>query len=238
MIHKLIFVNARPRMSQSAFERHWKEVHAVEFGSKIPQVRGYLIDTCFPCGPQQDAPLFNGVAEVWLENEREELAFFQSHEYVEGARRDEPRFLAFWQTLALDTTAHLIMSEESPQQEFAWIKLLLAVKRKPGMALEAFRDYSLDTHASHILQLPGLRRYMQCHTNDSHYLLGEAPLDCVSQLWFDSIEALERALASTEYAALKTDWTHFVDTKYLHRLAAREYWVIVPEVRHPIAHAA
>jgi uncharacterized protein (TIGR02118 family) len=218
-------------MSEQEFFHYWKNVHAVEFGRRIPQVRGYLIDTRVPFGPNSEEPLFSGVAEIWLDNEDEELAFFQSNEYIEGARLDEPRFLAFWRMVALDTTGHVLMEGEPPGRDSTLVKLLVLVKRKSGMPLAEFRRYSLETHARKVLELPGLRRYVQCHVVDSAYAIGESLLDCVSQLWFDNVQAIQRMVESQEYKdQVEPDLIKFVEPKYLHTLVTDEYWVVGPAV--------
>jgi uncharacterized protein (TIGR02118 family) len=219
-------------MSEQDFFDYWKNVHAVEFGKKIPQVRGYLIDTRVAFGPESEEPLFSGVAEIWLENEDEELAFLQSKEYIEGARLDEPRFLAFWRMVALDTTDHVLMEGEPPRRDSTLVKLLVLVKRKSGMPLAEFRRYSLETHGGKVLELPGLRRYVQCHVVDAAYAVGESLLDSVSQLWFDDVQAIGRMVESPQYKEkVEPDLTNFVESKYRRTLVTDEYWVVGPAVR-------
>ena len=108
MIHQLIFAHPRPGLSEEEFQQYWLEVHAVRYASRIPQIRRYLIDTRIPFGQEPEDPLWGGVAEIWLENEEEQLASLQSPEFLQGARIDEPRWAAFWRTLALDTDAHTL----------------------------------------------------------------------------------------------------------------------------------
>jgi hypothetical protein len=45
MIHQLIFAYPRPGMSEADFQDYWLNKHAVNFASKIPQIRKYLVDT-------------------------------------------------------------------------------------------------------------------------------------------------------------------------------------------------
>ena len=232
MIHQLIFAHPKPGMSEQAFQDYWVNVHAVEYASKIPQIRRYLVDTRIPCGPEPDDPLFSGVAEIWLENEQEQLASLQSKEFLEGARRDEPHWAAFWRTVALDTTAHVVMEGPPLSRETSLVKLILLVKRKPGMPLEAFRRYALETHAPKVSSLPGLRRYYQCHVRDSFYAVGEALLDAAFMLWFDDVSAIEQMWASTEYRDMvETDLAEFTEPKYRHVMAVKEHWILGPALR-------
>ncbi len=232
MIHQLIFAHPKPGMSERAFQDYWVNVHAVDYASKIPQIRRYLVDTRVPCGPEPEDPLFSGVAEIWLENEAEQLASLQSKAFLEGARLDEPRWAAFWRTVVLDTTAHAMVEGPPLSRDSSLVKLFVLVKRKPGMALEAFRRYALEVHAPKVSSLPGLRRYYQCHVRDGFYAIGEALLDAAFILWFDDVAAIERMWQSADYkAVVEPDLFEFVETKYIHTMAAREHWIVGPEFR-------
>lgn len=229
MIHQLIFAHAKPGMSEQAFQDYWVNVHAVEYASKIPQIQQYLIDLRIPFEPEPVDPPFQGVAEIWLENEEAQLASLQSREYIEGARADEPNWAAFWRTVALETATHVPMAGPPLQRDSALVKFLLLVKRKPGMPLAQFRQYSLETHAPKVLKIPGLRRYHQCHVRDSSYTIGEAILDSVSLLWFDNSTAVKNMLESPEYREqVQPDFANFIDSKYIHTLLTTERWIIGP----------
>ncbi len=232
MIHQLIFAHAKPGMTEKEFQDYWINVHAVQYASKIPQIRRYMIDSRIPFGPEPEDPLFHGVAEIWLENEQEQLASLQTKEFLEGARLDEPKWAAFWRTVVLDTTTHHVLDGPPMQADDTMVKLFVMVKRKPGMPLEAFRRYGLETHAPRVCSLPGLKRYHQCHVRDSYYAIGEALLDSVSLLWFEDVAAMERAMASAESReAVQPDLANFVDPKYIHSMAVTEKWIIGPESR-------
>jgi uncharacterized protein (TIGR02118 family) len=112
------------------------------------------------------------------------------------------------------------------------VKLLLLVKRKAGMPLEEFRQKMLESHAPKMMKLPGLQRYFQCHVRDSFYGIGEAILDCVSQLWFDDLPALKAALNSEEYQKLLLpEFEHLFERKYIHQMVTTENWILGPEFR-------
>lgn len=172
---------------------------------------------------EPEDPLFSGVAEIWLENEAEQIASLQSKEFLEGARRDEPNWAAFWRTVGLDTTAHVLMVGEPLQRDFNTIKVLIMVKRKAGMSLAEFRQTMLNSHAAKVMKLPGLRRYLQCHVRDNFYTIGESILDCVSQLWFNDLPSLETAFNSPEYQNLiLPEFGHLFEAKYVHTMVTTE----------------
>ncbi len=231
MIHQLIFAHPKPGMSEKDFQDYWVNVHAVQYASKISQIKRYLIDTRIPFGEEPEDPRFSGVAEIWLENEQEQLASLQTPEFLEGARLDEPRWAAFWRTVVLDTTTHALMPGEPIKKDSNMVKLFAMVKRKEGMPLEEFRKYSLEVHGAKDLKLPGLRRYYQCHVNDGYYSIGEALLDCVSQLWFDDLASVEKMMQSAEFEDSRADLSNFIEMKYAHTFVTQEHWILGPEAR-------
>jgi len=231
MIHQLIFAAPRPGMSEEEFHKYWLEVHAVQYASKIPQIRKYLIDTRVPTPADDGEPKWSGVAEIWLANEEEQLASLQSDEFLTGARLDEPRWAAFWRTVVLDTDAHELLAPPRQPAAAGGVKLIRLVKRRAGMSLAGFRQAALGRHAELVAEVPGLRGYLQGHTRDGAYGIGEAVLDAAFQLWFDDVPALTAALASAEFQRAEKELSTVVEPRYVHELVVRENWVIGPEPR-------
>jgi uncharacterized protein (TIGR02118 family) len=231
MIHQFIFAYPKPGMSESEFQRYWIEEHAVRYASRIPQIRKYLIGTRVALPGESDAPLWCGVAEIWLENEKEQLESLQSKEFLQGARLDEPNWAAFWRTVVLDTTAHVLMQGPPEACGSDMVKLLVLSKRKEGLPLEGFRHYCLSAHVAKVMELPGLRRYIQGHVRDSFYMVGEALLDCVEQLWFDNVGDALAAQRSVQQDIVDADYQLFTEKRYIHKMLVQEHWIIGPEPR-------
>lgn len=231
MIHQFIFAYPRPGMTEADFQRYWVEVHAVRYASKIPQIRKYLVDTRIALPGESGDPLWSGVAEIWLANENEQLASLQSKEFLQGARLDEPNWAAFWRTVVLDTTAHVLLPGPPEARDSRLVKLLVLSKRKEGLPLAGFHAYCLGAHAAKALALPGLRRYSQGHVRDGFYAIGEAVLDCVEQLWFDSVDAALAAQRSVQHDVVTADYRLFAEERYIHRMLVHEHWIIGPEAR-------
>ena len=231
MIHQLIFAHPKPGMSEAEFQSYWKEVHAVKYASKIPQIKKYMIDCRIPFGPEPADPLWSGVAEIFLENAEDQLASLQTKEFLEGARMDEPNWAAFWRSIVLDTTEHILLPGPAFTRPSSMVKIIGLAKRREGMPLDEFRRYSLETHAALDLKLPGLRRYYQCHVVDGAYSVGEAILDSASILWFDDVDAIAAMMESPEYSAAAADMANFVNPRYVHTMVTDETWIIGPESR-------
>ncbi|CAL9672142.1 EthD domain-containing protein [Streptomyces sp. ICN988] len=234
MIHQFILAAPKPGMTAQEFQDYWVNVHAVQYASKIPQIRKYMVDTVVDIDGNLGEPKLphQGIAEIFLANAQEQLASLQTEEFLHGARLDEPHWAAFWQTIVLDTTAHEIVPGPPLTRGQDWVKLTVLHKRRPGLGLDDYRKLTLDGYASVVKNTPGLRRYLHAHTVDGAYVFGEAAFDSVEQLWFDDVNALEEALRSAYFTEqVKSARDEIVDQRYVFSLAARENWIIGPQAR-------
>ena len=92
------------------------------------------------------------------------------------------------------------------------VKLIYGINRKPGMSVEEFQHYWRETHGPIAARLPGVRRYVQCHTLPELYTGENTPAyDGVAELWFDDMAALQQAMASPELKAAREDERNFID---------------------------
>jgi len=230
MIHQFILAAPKPGMTAAEFQDYWVHIHAPKFAGKIPQIRQYLVDTRIESDSDVGAPPLphQGIAEIWLENETEQLASLQTPEFLQGARLDEPNWAAFWLAIVLDTTAHEIMAGHAPRDfEPDWVKVTTLLKRRPGMSLDEFRRSSLQSYAPIVNGLPGLRRHLHCHTNDGAYVFGESSFDSVEQLWFDDLESLQGAFRSGYHAEqVAPALAGLTDPRYVFSMTAKENWII------------
>lgn len=237
MIHQLIFAHPKPGMGEREFQSYWVERHA-PIAAQIPQIRRYLVALRLPFGPDPTDPPFSGVAEVWLENEEEQIASLQTPEYLQHARADEPNWAAFWQTLVLDTNSRILQDGSDDSRDSKLLKYYVLMKRKPGMSLADFRYHWHEHHSRLVLELPGLLRYIQCEVRDSLYALGESRFDAVDQWYFQDTEAIRYMMQSPQYRdCVLVDRALFLDDKYVVSFVAEETWIIGPRPRCPAAPA-
>lgn len=231
MIHQLIFAAPRPGLTDQQMQQHWVTVHAPRFASKIPQIKRYCVDVALPFAAARPAP-WSGIGEIWLRDEQDQLASLQTPQYLEGARLDEPNFVAIWSLLVLNTEEHeQVPAAGADGPARPGVKLVVLAKRAAGSTREQFRARSLHEHGALVQQIPGLRGYRQNHARDGHYAVGESSHDAAYELWFDDPAALNRAGASPEYAKVFADLHGFTEPRYSHQLAVRENWIIGPERR-------
>lgn len=88
MIKTITLLKRRHDMAADAFHRHWRDVHA-PLMMAVPGVRGYVQSRPRP-GSQTHG--FDGVAEVWYEDEPAMRAAFATPQYA-ALLEDERSFL-------------------------------------------------------------------------------------------------------------------------------------------------
>ncbi len=92
------------------------------------------------------------------------------------------------------------------------VKLIYCISRKPGMSVEEFQRYWREVHAPIAARIPGVRRYVQCHTLPELYRDGRTPaFDGAAELWWDSLDALRAARRTPEAQAAMEDEKNFID---------------------------
>lgn len=85
------------------------------------------------------------------------------------------------------------------------VKALYIASRKPGLAHDEFFQHWFEVHGELGARVPGLRRYVQNHAIREAYPLRAMTHDGFSELWFDDMDALQRARSSPEWAKLSED---------------------------------
>ncbi len=107
------------------------------------------------------------------------------------------------------------------------VKLIYCINRKPGMSVEEFQRYWRETHGPIAARLPGLRRYVQCHTLPELYTGKNTPAyDGAAELWFDDMAMLQQAMASPELKAAREDERNFVDHSRTFSIVTEEKLVV------------
>jgi uncharacterized protein (TIGR02118 family) len=96
---------------------------------------------------------------------------------------------------------------------YGWsmIKLVYCITRRPDLSLEEFSSYWHDVHGPIGRRIPGLRRLVQSHLVARADAFRQADFDGMAELWFDDLQALQAARASTEWQASSADEANFID---------------------------
>jgi uncharacterized protein (TIGR02118 family) len=87
------------------------------------------------------------------------------------------------------------------------VKAIFIVSKLPGLTLSEFFERWRGQHGALAAETPGLRRYVQNHALPAAYAGERQTHDGWSELWFDDLAALRRALASPQWQAVRDHGT-------------------------------
>lgn len=75
------------------------------------------------------------------------------------------------------------------------VKVVVVIRRTPGMPRERFLTHWLKDHVDYVRRLPGIRAYRQSPAIEHHK---KWPFDGMAELYFDSVSDIARAFDSPE----------------------------------------
>lgn len=114
------------------------------------------------------------------------------------------------------------------------IKVVYCLRRKPGMSVEEFQKYWLETHAEFGKNIPGVRRYIQVHALGGemaemmaagHPAGKNEKFDGVAELWFEEEDLMKLAGAEGALAAVQ-DEANFIDFERSVIFLAKEHIIV------------
>lgn len=105
------------------------------------------------------------------------------------------------------------------------IKAIFLLYKRADLTTESFRRHSEDTHIPLVARVPGLRKYVVNHIL-ADPAAGSEACDAIAELWFDSMEAFQRALTTPEGNAALADQANYLNTERTQLLFAEEMAVI------------
>ncbi len=111
------------------------------------------------------------------------------------------------------------------------VKLIVAVKRRADLSVEAFQQHWRTRHAPLVLACPAtaryIRGYVQCLTIPAAYADGEPSFDGTAELWFDSDEDRARFFSDPDYLqTVQPDEARFADMQQTRFFVTEEHRVI------------
>lgn len=91
MIKLVYCITRRPGMSLEEFSRYWREVHG-PIGRRIPGLRRLVQSHPLPPPPDMAPPAFDGMAELWFDDQTALEAARRSPEW-RASSADEANFI-------------------------------------------------------------------------------------------------------------------------------------------------
>ena len=221
MLHLHYFISRKESLEPAEFHRYWKQVHG-PIVKQIDELQRYVQSHRVPLAGQNSP--YDGAAEAWVEDLDALNMLKRNRAYLDGALADEPNFINMGRVEWLTTEDDVFIDGPT---EPGLVKLVFCLKRQPGYTIEAAHRYWREEHGPIVAAIPGLVRYVQCHTIDAAYEFAEPRWDGIAQLWLRDVAAVEQMLASPEFSEVAwRDAARFVNMDTVESFLAEEYTVI------------
>ena len=206
MIKIISVVKRRADMEVDAFQNYWLNVHA-DIVLRVPGIRRYVQNHTLLSGYIKKEPDFDGVAEAWFDD-TQALRVSGASDAYRAVKADEENFILASSIASVLTNEIVILEGLVPPDP---VKMIAFLNKLPDIPVDRFQSYWRDSHGPLASKIPGLLRYVQCHTHWGIYDAGRTPVyDGVPISFFADLEALSLAGSSEEYAATRADETNFM----------------------------
>jgi uncharacterized protein (TIGR02118 family) len=198
--------------SLAEFHRYWAESHGPLF-SNTKNLWGYVQHLTLAESYDGDPrPTHDGASMFWyedLEALRNPPKNAEAVALSEAVRADDRQLfdrlpgwpLSHKRASVIATERIIVDGKTTPEM----VKAIFVASRIPGLTPDEFFQHWLEVHGPLGAQVPGLRRYVQNHAVPEAYNIRGMTHDGWSELWFDDLAALHRAVASPEWQALRDD---------------------------------
>ena len=224
MVKLVAFFKRKRGLSVEAFQEHWRTRHA-ELVVKQDGLRRYVQNHTLPSGYERGEPDYDGVAEAWFDDTEAMRRLADAPSY-RAVREDEAAFIDSSSMGTVLTREVVIADGETPRDPAKFIAFL---KRRKDLDYKAFQAHWSERHGPIAAQIPGNRRYVQCHVRPGIYESGREPVfDGIPMSWFEDTNALRSSGESPELAATRADEVHFLAPGRLPFVIAQEVEIDLP----------
>jgi uncharacterized protein (TIGR02118 family) len=108
------------------------------------------------------------------------------------------------------------------------MKVLFVLFRKADVSHEhVLAEWSGPRHTAIVSEVPGLKKWVQNHVAE---VPNERAADGIGELWFDSEDAMQRAMSSTQMATAVEDAKRFLDMEKTYALVVHEKTVMGQDI--------
>jgi uncharacterized protein (TIGR02118 family) len=201
MISRMGLLKKKAELSSQEFRRHWIVRHG-PLAKLLPGLRGYVQNHVLEIKRQcvdfpQGAEQFDGFSQLWFADREAMKSAIETH-FGPALSADEALFIGSLYIIVADQS-EVIVPE---RQASPLIKCLSLLRRLEEISGARFRELWCGDFVRSMSSLPGVRGYRQNIIFERQVPkgtivdYGRLPIDGVSEIWFESNEALENAFSS------------------------------------------
>jgi len=217
-MHKIVtLIKRRSDLSVENFQTYWAGHHG-PLMKQAPGIRRYVQSHALPQGYRRGELLFDGISELWFEDESAYEHCLNSNEF-KAAVRDLDVFVDRTRMVEMPVDVHVIKDGAILADA---VKNIEFVNRRPGMALETFRAYWRNVHGPIASKIAVICRYEQNHLKLTAYDKGAQPYDGLAITWFASTADMKLGATTREYQSTRADEPNFLPDGHLPIIIVRE----------------
>lgn len=222
MYKVVALIKRKPGMPVEDFQRHWRDKHA-PLVAACAEVRRHVQSSALLQGYRKGELLFDGISETWFDSGEAYQAYLQGPA-SSAILADQANFVDRSLTVLMPVDVHVIKDGAIPGDA---VKNIEFVNRRPGMALEPFREYWRKVHGPIASRIAVVQRYEQNHLKPEAYEAETAPpYDGLAITWFASTADMKQGTITPEYAITRADEPHFLPDGHLPIIITREHLVV------------
>lgn len=222
MFKVIALLKRKPGMSVGEFQDYWRYRHG-PLVAAFAQIRRHVQSSALPQGYQKGELLFDGISETWFDSAQAYQTYL--HNPASSAiLADQANFLDLSRTVLMPVDVDVI--KDGAISENA-VKNIEFVNRRPGMALQPFREYWRNVHGPIASRIAAIQRYEQNHLQPSAYAAAaDSPYDGLAITWFASTADMKRGTTTPEYALTRADEPNFLPDGHLPIIITREHFIV------------
>lgn len=222
MFKVIALLKRKPGMTVEDFQYYWRHEHAPLVAER-PEIRRHIQSSALLQGYRKGELLFDGISETWFDSAQAYEAY--RHEPASSViLADQANFVDRSRTVLMPVDVHVIKDGAISKGA---VKNIEFVNRRPGMALEPFREYWRNVHGPIASRICVIQRYEQNHLQPSAYEAEAAPpYDGLAITWFAGTADMKKGTTTPEYATTRADEPHFLADGHLPIIITREHWVV------------
>lgn len=191
------------QLDPKTFQERLRDRHA-SLAAKLPRLRKYVQSHVLLQGYGKGELPFDGVEELWFDA-RDDFVRAKESDAAVLCQDSLRTFVDVPNSVEMAVTVYVIKDGVVPENA---VKNIEFVKRRPGLATDAFRHHWLAVHGPLAAQIPVIHRYEQNHAiaEDSE----RGPLDGVAVTWFASTQDMRLGTSTPEYKIAAEDEPKFL----------------------------
>jgi len=222
MFKVIALLKRKPGMSVEDFQYYWRNKHG-PLVAAATEVRRHVQSSALLQGYKKGELLFDGISETWFDS-AQAYETYQHDPALAVILADQANFVDRSRTVLMPVEVYVIKDGVIPKDA---VKNIEFVNRRPGMALEPFREYWRNVHGPIASRISVVRRYEQNHLQPGAYEAEAAPpYDGLAITWFASTADMKKGTTTPEYALTRADESHFLPDGHLPIIITREHLVV------------